>query len=360
MEQFKEQLLLFDNNFILTSGIPDKWNTIYNEVNNVYIDFDILSDVESFISIYNEIKKYKLEKDLQIILYNEANTLFTCIVFNNNLNNIISIKTKTDLTLDVYRQFKEYIELNKEYNFNCHIDMTDINNIAVSQSDEDNIKITINNNSIQTIITIYKKLWKYNTILEINVSFINNCIGNIILKYENEIIEATNYNELIEKIEEYLRKQILESTNLIKPLDYIIKILKLKYGNELIYNINNNIENSLLIDFTISDVQIEYIDLFDIIPFYKGDIINNGFIKKGNYFDIDQIQNKLKYIDYNNYIINIIIENCKNLKIINNVIHFQNKSCLRIFNCPKLEFIQNYNNFTDIYINNHLINVISQ
>jgi len=89
MEQFKEQLLLIDNNFIVTSCIPDKWNTIYNEVNNVYIDFDILSDIESFILTYNEIKKYKLEKDLQIILYNEANTLFTCIVFNNNFNNTI-------------------------------------------------------------------------------------------------------------------------------------------------------------------------------------------------------------------------------------------------------------------------------
>ena len=44
----------------------------------------------------------------------------------------------------------------------------------------------------------------------------------------------------------------------------------------------NELNNYLTIDLLISNINLEYVDLLDIIPYYEGHMIINGFIKKGN------------------------------------------------------------------------------
>ena len=79
---------------------------------------------------------------------------------------------------------------------------------------------------------------------------------------------------------------------------------------------------------------------------------------------IEDIKNKSEYKcdlkDISKYILNITIQNCPNLKIINNIIYFEKICNLKIVNCPKLEFIQNYNNFSEIYVDNRLVKVVNE
>ena len=62
MEDYKKELILVDKDFIITTDLPDKWSTIYNKLNNIYIDFDITSNIPLFIDIYKLTRNYKLFK----------------------------------------------------------------------------------------------------------------------------------------------------------------------------------------------------------------------------------------------------------------------------------------------------------
>jgi hypothetical protein len=124
--------------------------------------------------------------------------------------------------------------------------------------------------------------------------------------------------------------------------------LKLKYGDktDMLKSFNH---------IHISDVDIEYIDLLDFIPYNKEKIICDG-----------KITDIFKSNDANSV---ITIKNCYNLKKINNYVFgrietyehkpevrssllngFNNTSIfkninIRIINCPKLEFIEYYDKF---------------
>jgi hypothetical protein len=126
--------------------------------------------------------------------------------------------------------------------------------------------------------------------------------------------------------------------------------LKLKYGDktDMLKSFNH---------IYISDVDIEYIDLLDFIPYNKEKIICEGKI-------IDIFKS-------NEAIHSITIKNCYNLKKINNYVFgrnidnyiehsnssllngfngfintYSNNINLIIINCPKLEFIEYYDKFT--------------
>jgi hypothetical protein len=107
-------------------------------------------------------------------------------------------------------------------------------------------------------------------------------------------------------------------------------------------------------------VDIEHIDLLDIIYSYPGNRIVNGFIKQINCANYEKYMNNNSYCCKDKPIFNISVLNCPNLKIINNIIDFENNSYLKIDKCPKLEFIQNYNNFSEIYIDNQRVKVITE
>jgi len=113
-----------------------------------------------------------------------------------------------------------------------------------------------------------------------------------------------------------------------------------------------------IIYLVISNVDIEHIDLLDIIHNYSGNRIVNGFIKQINCANYEKYMNSNSYCCKDKPIFNITIQNCPNLKIINNIIDFENNAHLKICNCSKLEFIQNYNNFSEIYIDNHRVKVV--
>ena len=91
MEDYKKELILVDKDFIITTDLPDKWSTIYNKLNNIYIDFDITSNIPLFIDIYNKMKEYKKDKESVLILYNEGNDIYTCISITNKTNEVIYI-----------------------------------------------------------------------------------------------------------------------------------------------------------------------------------------------------------------------------------------------------------------------------
>jgi len=160
-----------------------------------------------------------------------------------------------------------------------------------------------------------------------------------------------------------------ESIKLKKEQEKEVQRLKSKYGNKTDRTITckkckNNIQ-TLKLDLTISDMdQYPQIDLLDFIPNYQENIIINGFIKKKNNVNYEDIKNKSEYKcdlkDISKYILNITIQNCPNLKIINNIIYFEKICNLKIVNCPKLEFIENYNNFSEIYVDNRLIKVVNE
>jgi hypothetical protein len=116
-----------------------------------------------------------------------------------------------------------------------------------------------------------------------------------------------------------------------------------------------------IINVEISNVDTEHIDLLDIIHNYSGNKIVNGFIRQtncANYAKYDIDNNSFCYKD--KPIFNITIQNCPNLKIINNIIDFENNAHLKICNCPRLEFIQNYNNFSEIYIDHHRVKIYNE
>ena len=193
------------------------------------------------------------------------------------------------------------------------------------------------------------------------------------IKYNDCIFSGNNYYECDNKILEYIKMNELklkeqETVKLKEEQEKVSTRLKLKYGDKTDWTITykkyviNNFQN-LQLDLVITDVDIEYINLLDIIPNYQTNIIISGYIKNTNYVDYQDIGNKSVYkcdLAFPKHIFNITIQNCPNLKIINNIIHFENNCNLKIVNCPKIEFIQNYNNFTEIYMNNCLVKVVNE
>jgi hypothetical protein len=188
------------------------------------------------------------------------------------------------------------------------------------------------------------------------------------IKYNDCIFSGNNYYECDNKILEYIKMNELklkeqESIKLKEEQEKVSTQLKLKYGDKTdwtITYINYPIYN--IYNLVISNVEIEYIDLLDIIKTYPANIIINGYIKNTNYVDFQNIKDKsgCKVNWTLKDILNITIQNCPNLKIINNIIHCENNCNLKIVNCPKIEFIQNYNNFTEIYMNNCLVKVFNE
>jgi len=203
----------------------------------------------------------------------------------------------------------------------------------------------------------------------------NSCFftTNITIKYDDCIFTGNNYIECDKKILEHVKMNELklkeqETIKLKEEQEKVSTKLKLKYGDKTDWTITykkyiiNNFQN-LQLDLVITDVDIEYINLLDIIPNYQTNIIISGYIKNTNYVDYQDIGNKSIYkcdLAFPKHILNITIQNCPNLKIINNIIHFENNCNLKIVNCPKIEFIQNYNNFTEIYMNNCLVKVVNE
>jgi hypothetical protein len=199
-------------------------------------------------------------------------------------------------------------------------------------------------------------------------------ITKFFLKCDDYEFSGKNYIECNQKIVEYVKMNELklkeqESIKLKKEQEKEVQRLKSKYGNKTDRTITckkckNNIQ-TLKLDLTISDMdQYPQIDLLDFIPNYQENIIINGFIKKKNNVNYEDIKNKSEYKcdlkDISKYILNITIQNCPNLKIINNIIYFEKICNLKIVNCPKLEFIENYNNFSEIYVDNRLIKVVNE
>ena len=191
-------------------------------------------------------------------------------------------------------------------------------------------------------------------------------ITKFTLKCDDYEFSGKNYIECDQKILEYIKMNELKLRE--QEQEKVVTILKLKYGNKTDWTITykkvtiNNYKN-IQLDLTISDIDIEYIDLLDIIPNYQKNIILNGFIRNTNYVNYKDIKYKSGYkcdLEIYKYILNITIQNCTNLKIINNLIHFKNNCNLKIVKCPKLEFIQNYNNFSEIYIDNRLVKVVNE
>ena len=107
--------------------------------------------------------------------------------------------------------------------------------------------------------------------------------------------------------------------------------------------------------------------MLDIVPYYQRKKIVNGYIKNKNVFNGLKIMNLIEYdsnIPIKKYF-NIYISSCRNLININNILDFNKKiiDCiynLRIENCPLLEFIESYNNFSEIYIGFSSIEVINE
>ena len=270
--------------------------------------------------------------------------------------------------------------INTEYRIKININYFNIGNIPdinilLNISDIPNIFPNITNINIREIYTKVKnyinlkpekKCYIETHYTKTNTQFL---IKKITLKYDDCEFYGKNYIECDSKILEYVKMNKLklkesESIKIKEEQEKVVTKLKLKYGDKTDWIITyKNIRNqNLQLDLVISDVDIEYIDLLDIIPNYQANIIMNGYIKNTNYVDYKDIKNKSVHkcdILIPKNILNITIKNCPNLKIINNIIHLENNCYLKIINCPKLEFIENYNNFSEIYKDNSLIKVFN-
>jgi hypothetical protein len=248
------------------------------------------------------------------------------------------------------------IKMNVKYYNIIHVDISKIYN---------EVRTYVNNNDLHK---------KYQLDLYIETDYTNCCPNKITLKWDDNEISAQHYFECNQKIAEYIK---LNEITLTQKLALKIKEeqekfttkLKLKYGDKTVLTKRNDYSelpdsyNSItsIINVEISNVDTEHIDLLDIIHNYSGNKIVNGFIRQTNCANYAKY-----YIDNNSFcykdkpIFNITIQNCPNLKIINNIIDFENNAHLKICNCPRLEFIQNYNNFSEIYIDHHRVKIYNE
>ena len=95
---------------------------------------------------------------------------------------------------------------------------------------------------------------------------------NICAKYNMNNICANNYIEFTEKLEEHRLKEEQEK--------FTTK-LKLKYGDKTVVTNSNHYPTSSIY-LLITNIDTEHIDLLDIIHYYSGNKIVNGFIKQTN------------------------------------------------------------------------------
>jgi hypothetical protein len=269
------------------------------------------------------------------------------------------------IALELSTQFKEDIIIN-EFTNNSFIILGEASNteykikINVKYYNIINVDISKIYNEIRTFRNNNDLHKKYQFDLYIETDYTNNFANKIILKWDDNEISGQNYFECSQKIAEYIKVNQITLTQKLglkikEEQEKFATKLKLKYGEKtLVTNSNHYATSSIYL--VISNVDTQHIDLLDIIYYYSGNRIVNGFIKQIN------CANYEKYINSNidKSIFNITIQNCPNLKIINNIIDFENNAHLKICNCPKLEFIQNYNNFSEIYIDNHKVKIFNE
>ena len=281
----------------------------------------IITLKNELLSQYGIIEESTYENNFVLnIKYNDIITIQYTIYHDYNNSNDhrkfrITIDTNKILIYEIYNQFRNYINsfIQKYDNDECFQELYCESSIYIDMSYD------INSN-----IDIHKKI-----ALELSTQ-----------SKEDIIIKKITNNSLKEEQEKFTTK------------------LKLKYGEKTLvtnsYHRYHYPTSSIYL--VISNVDTQHIDLLDIIHYYSGNRIVNGFIKQIN------CANYEKYINSNidKPIFNITIQNCPNLKIINNIIDFENNAHLKICNCPKLEFIQNYNNFSEIYIENHKVKIFNE
>jgi len=289
-------------------------------------------------------EREKLEEDIKKIVVELSAQLKEDI-------KIIEFTNNSFIILGAGGDTKYKIKINVKYYCNIiHVDISKIYN---------EVRTFIINDRLHNIYQLH---------LYIETDYTNSCPNKITLKWDDNEISAKNYLECNQKIQEYIKlnKLILDYNLTLKIKEEQEKFatkLKLKYGDKTVLTkrndyskLSNSYNTTCIINVEISNVDIEHIDLLDIIYNYLGYRIVNGFIKQTN------CANYAKYINgsIDKPIFNISVLNCPNLKIINNIIDFENNCNLRIDKCPKLEFIQNYNNFSEIYINNHKVKLITE
>ena len=270
------------------------------------------------------------------------------------------------MAIELSKQLKENIIV-KEITNNSFIILGEFVNTVYK------IKINVKyyNTKIIDISPIYNEviqqtIYKYTgSHIEIDYFKSDTCSGiiKITLKYDDCVFSGNSCIECNQKIVEYIKVKE-EQEKVAKRLKYGDKTDLIITYKEFPKSYNNHVlikKDYTTYDLVISDVDIEYIDLLDFISTYPANIIINGYFKIINYVNYQNIKNSSKW--KNNLttenILNITIQNCLNLKIINNIIHFKDNCNLKIINCPKLEFIENYNNFTEIYLNNWLVKVVN-
>ena len=363
-------------------------NGCLNTVNySVYDRFNIYinnKNIISIIKISNEVKKYikSIECNKKPIIYNFYAKYDENVVENIHLiledsngdkisieaNNYIELTRKIRLEPEerLKEKEKEIIEkmaLQLSKQLNKDIIVKDITNNSFSIlgeyiNTEYKIKINvkykniININIGQIYNEVTKQIIHKYVVSHIEIDYsnsdTNSSITKITLKYNDCIFSGNSFIEFNKKIEEYIKEQEKAALKLKEKAEEQEKaaLIKLKYGDktDLLITYNNIV---------ISDVDIEYIDLLDFIPYNKEKIICDGKIT-----DIFKSNEEISVIT---------IKNCDNLKKINNYVFrrienydyssllngFNNTSKsnninIKIINCPKLEFIEYYDKFTII------------
>ena len=305
-------------------------------------------NVEEYVNIciseiknnYNEIKKIQNEYR---IFFAEQNKHY-CI-----LNNSYLIYLYTNCNFNIQ---KEYIEHNKKYINNKHIDYESIN-VKFDKNIINKIKLFLKNNDINTID---RNINIYNIINLLHKKFLNYQCGlsNFIYHIRNN----KSINTKLRKIENnvILYNHILES-HLIKYIDFIntehsIYISKhvLRADIYLILCINNNYFEMIIE--TDEDHHITFDEKYSekYIKYQKYDYYKDKYaIKKGiSIVRIDIKNNKInnENIDLALFCINYVIETQKPLYCFNK----------KYINYKKSINNDKYNEFSDIESDNDLDN----
>ena len=372
-----------NNNIIIY--ICNSNNYIINiKINSIKCD----GDISSLLKIYEEVKNYSNELYLKI---NKNSTLYHVSViydddyliknidikYNNNIhicaNNYIELTEKVENILEsdrleiLERENKLIMIFKKKLNKDIIIKQINKSSFTILGkviNTEYKIKIYVNCiDDIDKIIKIYKEVKKFRKNINsdyeldcyIETEYIDYCINKIIIKCDDNIINSNDYLDCKKNIKAYVIKKKQ-------------KEIKLKYGEDAIWDVSySNDNNNHIFKLEIVNVNKTFINLLDIVPYYQRKKIVNGFIKNINVFNGLKIMNLLEY-DHNSQskkYFNIYISGCLSLININNFLKFNTKATdciynLKIENCPSLEFIESYNNFSEIYIGFLSVEVINE
>jgi hypothetical protein len=365
---FHEVNVIFNNNNVVNihgeiKNLPNNLKNSNNICANNYIEFTEILEIfilecrkrleqekEENLKKLEKERLNKLEEDVQKIVLELSTQFKEDIIINEFTNNSFII-------------FGEGANL--EYKIKINVKYYNIIDVNISKIYNEIRTYRINND-------LHKK---YQLDLYIETDYTNSYPNKIILKWEDNEISGQNYFESDQKITEFIKVNEVKlneklALKIKEEQEKMTTKLKLKYGDKMvlskkidsrpIYKTYITPDDYLpsIIYLVISNVDIEHIDLLDIIHNYSGNRIVNGFIKQINCANYEKYMNSNSYCCKDKPIFNITIQNCPNLKIINNIIDFENNAHLKICNCSKLEFIQNYNNFSEIYIDNHRVKVV--